>query len=426
VPDEPSEQQEAAELRRKLAALEEERAEGIARAHAALAAAQDRSYWLDRWGLDLNAAMRRPGAAWLRLALRVMRGTVRTGTEVKRRAEVLPSKWRRMRTHVVEETAQEPVVDPAGATPDGGLARSCRPDPLQTSQVTDLLFDRLSASDVKELEQRVGAEVPAEAVGANRRRSLLSLGVHHRLPAVLEKTRLTPHMPSEDVHSMARGSLAAGGSPYYADLVADGFAAAGAPLEPGMRCLDFGCSSGRAVRVLAAAHPDCEWHGWDPIEDAIEWAQEHVEGVAFIRSPEAPPLSYEDGSFDRVFAISIWSHYSAPAAIAWLDEMHRIIKPGGALLLTTHGLNTVAHDHGTHRRSEAQLREVRAGLYGEGHWFQNEFGAAGDHGVANADWGTAFLTPEWLLARIVPDWRLGAFAPGRVEANQDMYVLHRR
>ena len=36
--------------RARAEALERELAEQIARAHDALAAAQDRSYWLDRWG----------------------------------------------------------------------------------------------------------------------------------------------------------------------------------------------------------------------------------------------------------------------------------------------------------------------------------------------------------------------------------------
>ena len=48
--------------------LEREHAEQIARAHDALAAAQDRSYWLDRWGVDLNALMERPGAGQFRAA----------------------------------------------------------------------------------------------------------------------------------------------------------------------------------------------------------------------------------------------------------------------------------------------------------------------------------------------------------------------
>ena len=51
---------------RRVAELERELAERTERANAAVAAAQDRSYWLDRLGLDLNALMRRRGAAELR------------------------------------------------------------------------------------------------------------------------------------------------------------------------------------------------------------------------------------------------------------------------------------------------------------------------------------------------------------------------
>ena len=78
-------------------------------------------------------------------------------------------------------------------------------------------------------------------------------------------------------------------------------------------------------------------------------------------------------------------------------------------------------------RSPEQLDEVREALYEHGFWYAAEFGEAGDHGVANPDWGTAFLSPEWLLARA--DARSGGwrcFRPGRVEGNQDLYVLERR
>ena len=59
-----SENPEVAELRRRLAEAERELATRSAEANAAIAAAQDRSYWLDRWHLDLNALMRTtPGRA---------------------------------------------------------------------------------------------------------------------------------------------------------------------------------------------------------------------------------------------------------------------------------------------------------------------------------------------------------------------------
>jgi hypothetical protein len=50
------------ELRRRVADLERELAEHTARANAAVAAAEDRSYWLDRMRIDMNALMRNPAA----------------------------------------------------------------------------------------------------------------------------------------------------------------------------------------------------------------------------------------------------------------------------------------------------------------------------------------------------------------------------
>jgi hypothetical protein len=64
-------------LRARIAALEEELVTVTARANAAVAAAEDRAYWLDRWHLDLNALMRRRGAAEFRALLRAVRAFVR-------------------------------------------------------------------------------------------------------------------------------------------------------------------------------------------------------------------------------------------------------------------------------------------------------------------------------------------------------------
>ena len=72
-------------LRARVDALERERAEQAAAANAAIAAAQERVYWLDRWHLDLNALMAKPGAAEFRAALRFARGAVRGVRLAKRR-----------------------------------------------------------------------------------------------------------------------------------------------------------------------------------------------------------------------------------------------------------------------------------------------------------------------------------------------------
>jgi hypothetical protein len=72
-------------LRARIVALEAELVEVSARSHAAVAAAQDQTYWLDRWHVDLNELMRRPGAKEFRFGLRAIRSVARRARRLKRR-----------------------------------------------------------------------------------------------------------------------------------------------------------------------------------------------------------------------------------------------------------------------------------------------------------------------------------------------------
>lgn len=64
-------------LRRRVAELDGEMLAQARRANAAVAAAQERAYWLDRWQVDLNGVMTRPGAERFRATARLLRGPVR-------------------------------------------------------------------------------------------------------------------------------------------------------------------------------------------------------------------------------------------------------------------------------------------------------------------------------------------------------------
>ncbi len=72
-------------LKARVSALEAELVEVQTKANAAVARWQERAYWLDRWHLDLNALMRRPGAAELRSLLRGVREVKRTYVRARRR-----------------------------------------------------------------------------------------------------------------------------------------------------------------------------------------------------------------------------------------------------------------------------------------------------------------------------------------------------
>jgi SAM-dependent methyltransferase len=294
-----------------------------------------------------------------------------------------------------------------------------------------ILYERLSEQDLAEVEALLRTDPEADAylqqenTEESRRYITLTFGVWLGAPAILEKTGLSAEQPPEAVHAMARGPLAAGGGTYEADLIASALESVGADLTSLESGMDFGCSSGRVVRVLAAAYPQVRWHGCDPNALAIEWASENLPGIEFFVNGDAPPLPLADGSLDLAYAISIWSHFAPDLGLRWFKEMHRLIRPGGHLVCTTHGLTSVGLYAQLCLRTPQQSDEILGALYRDGWWYAPEFGEAGDWGVINPHWGTAFLSPEWLLTHLCPSWRVLEFAPGRNSENQDVYVLQR-
>jgi SAM-dependent methyltransferase len=301
---------------------------------------------------------------------------------------------------------------------------------VEHGSATQVLLDRLTPEDVAAVEAGVAADPTAAAYVAtasplDQQRLLITYGIHFEHAPLIERVGLPTAQPPDEIHSMARGPLAAAGGLYEADLVVDALASAGVGIDAIRSGLDFGCSSGRVLRVLSSAYPEIEWHGCDPNRPAVVWAAETIPGVHFFESSNEPPLGLADGSLDLVYAISIWSHFAPLLGLRWFDEMHRLLRPGGHLVFTTHGFTTVAHDAAHALRSEAQLDGIAEALYVAGAWYEAEFGDEGDWGVVNADWGTSFQTPEWLLAHLLPRWAVLEFVPGRNAGNQDLYVLRR-
>ena len=255
---------------------------------------------------------------------------------------------------------------------------------------------------------------------------LLAFGVWLGVPAVLRKTGLSEEQPSESIHAMARGPLAAAGGLYEADMVFDALAGVGVDLAtrrtrwtsaapPGASC---GSSPPHTRTSIGTAAT--------PTQPAIAWAAENLPGDRVLRQRRAPPLPLADGSLDLAYAISIWSHFEPALGLRWFEEMHRADPPRRASRVHDPRPDL---DRATTRRSSCAPRAVArrspTRSTRRGWWYAPEFGEEGDWGVVNPDWGTAFVSPEWMLTQLCPRWRVLEFAPGRNQDNQDVYVLQR-
>jgi SAM-dependent methyltransferase len=102
--------------------------------------------------------------------------------------------------------------------------------------------------------------------------------------------------------------------------------------------LDWGCGPGRVVRHLpAVVGQGCRFTATDANARSIAWCRAHLPGIAFLTNEMRPPLALPDASVDAAYGISIFTHLSHEGHTSWLAELLRVLRPGGVLLLTTHG-----------------------------------------------------------------------------------------
>ena len=105
-----------------------------------------------------------------------------------------------------------------------------------------------------------------------------------------------------------------------------------------IKVLDWGCGPGRVIRHIATMlDKSCELHGSDYNSRYVAWCKRHIPEVSFQQNQLAPPMTYENDFFDVVYGISIFTHLSKEMHYKWFNELMRILKPGGMVILTLHG-----------------------------------------------------------------------------------------
>lgn len=159
--------------------------------------------------------------------------------------------------------------------------------------------------------------------------------------SILQDERLIPPPPPKHLQIRVVGGYVPGfirsGSTTYKTLN-DVLKSIGKDFSDFHNILDFGCGCGRIIRAFKLHLPSHKLFGTDIDPEAIEWLKANYSSIAeFALNPHMPPMPYESNTFDFVYAISIFTHLPEEIQFAWLEDLRRVTKPGGYLILTTHG-----------------------------------------------------------------------------------------
>lgn len=105
----------------------------------------------------------------------------------------------------------------------------------------------------------------------------------------------------------------------------------------GRRVLDFGCGAGRTLRHFLNEARRAEVWGCDVDGPSIAWLQRALSPpLHVLQNRPGPPLGLDYGTFDLIWALSVFTHLT-DLSLAWLLELHKLLKPGGLLIATYMG-----------------------------------------------------------------------------------------
>jgi len=176
--------------------------------------------------------------------------------------------------------------------------------------------------------------------------------------------------------------------------------------------LDFGCGCGR-VLIWMRGKRATRLYGLDIDRDAVEWCRRNIPFAEVATNEPLPPLPHAAGTFDLVYAISVFTHINEEFQFRWLAELRRVLKPGGILLVTLHG----GHCSQELGQEVAAQVEKQGFLFAETDYWKGIF----------PDWyQNAYHTEEYVRREFGRYFEVLSYRPRGLANYQDMALLRKK
>jgi ubiquinone/menaquinone biosynthesis C-methylase UbiE len=116
------------------------------------------------------------------------------------------------------------------------------------------------------------------------------------------------------------------------------------PIEEGDTVLDLGCGSGYAARALREAKDAGRAYGLDGAPEMVRNARAYTDDprVSYVGG-DFQSLPFDDDSIDHAFSMEAFYYASDP--VGALEELRRVIRPGGTFYCAVNYFEESVHTH---------------------------------------------------------------------------------
>ena len=116
------------------------------------------------------------------------------------------------------------------------------------------------------------------------------------------------------------------------------------PVEPGEVVLDLGCGSGYAGRALRETKGAARTYGLDASPEMVRNAREYTDDPASgYLNGDFEHLPFAEGSVDHCWSMEAFFYTGDPDAM--LDELARVLRPGGTFFCAVNYWEESVHSH---------------------------------------------------------------------------------
>ncbi|MEH1934005.1 MAG: class I SAM-dependent methyltransferase [Nostoc sp.] len=178
-----------------------------------------------------------------------------------------------------------------------------------------------------------------------------------------------------------------------------------------LRVLDWGCGCAGLGRYFID-DSYFEYFGCDIDGENIQWCKNFIAENAFSEVLPKTPTPYPDGEFDLIFGISVFSHLNEENQFLWLEELHRLLKRNGFLLVSILGTQAISKI-----QSPLCLDILEKGFV-----FSSSDHKIGEIIDDQSYYGTAYHTIDYVMENWTKDFSLYQYTQSFL-GHQDLVIL---